>query len=409
MVRALTLAGCPVHELLDRQTARLARRLVRGFAEQIPLYRRLPQEELDGDITGITAHNLRLIARMFRDGHPPTGAELAPLRYSAARRAQEGVPLEALLAAYHLGARMVWEHLFAAATPDDFDDVLAANRLILVYTESVTAAVCTAYLEERESMLSHEQHAMHAAVSALLGGDRAALTGVRLAPRYLVLALALGRHPDEDSSGGSIAGRRKLHRVRSAVQRHAAEPVLSVLDTTGGLVFLPLTGEAGPARDGRDPERCAMDELVAAAGRAAGVPVTAAAEFALAADVPAAAKLAEEVLEVVRLFELPPGVYRLADVLLEYQLTRSSEATAVLAGLLDPLLDNPDLLRTLTAYLDTGLDRRRTAELLHVHPNTVDYRLRRAASLTGLDPMDSAHLQRIGAALAARRRLGRPS
>ncbi|MEU1724186.1 PucR family transcriptional regulator [Actinomadura sp. ATCC 39365] len=397
MVPALTLAGCVAHELLERQTAKLARQLVRGFAEEIPLYRRLPKEELDGEITVITEHNLRLIARMFRDRRPPTRAELAPLRSSAARRAQEGVPLEALLAAYHLGARKVWEHLFAAATPADFEDVLAANRLILLYTESVTAAVCTAYLEEREGMLSHEQHALHAAVSALLGGDRAALAGVRLAPRYLVLALSVGRHPDEESDepGGSIAGRRKLHRIRTALQRGAAEPVLSVLDTTGGLVFVPITGE--------DPDWYEVGETAAAMAKAAGVPVWAAAEIAPPTGVPEAVKLAEEVLEVVRVFEQPPGAYRLADVLLEYQLTRPSQATAVLAGLLDPLLDNPDLLRTLTVYLDTGLDRRRTAELLHVHPNTVDYRLRRAVSLTGLDPVDPAHLQRIGAALAARR------
>ncbi|MFI7423455.1 PucR family transcriptional regulator [Nonomuraea sp. NPDC049684] len=397
MVPALTLAGCAAHELLERQTAKLARQLVRGFAEEIPLYRRLPKEELDGEITVITEHNLRLIARMFRDRRPPTRAELAPLRSSAARRAQEGVPLEALLAAYHLGARKVWEHLFAAATPADFEDVLTANRLILLYTESVTAAVCTAYLEEREGMLSHEQHALHAAVSALLGGDRAALAGVRLAPRYLVLALSVGRHPDEESDepGGSIAGRRKLHRIRTALQRGAAEPVLSVLDTTGGLVFVPVTGE--------DPDWYEVGETAAAMAKAAGVPVWAAAEIAAPAGVPEAVKLAEEVLEVVRIFEQPPGAYRLADVLLEYQLTRPSQATAVLAGLLDPLLDNPDLLRTLTVYLDTGLDRRRTAELLHVHPNTVDYRLRRAVSLTGLDPVDPAHLQRIGAALAARR------
>jgi hypothetical protein len=393
---ALTLAGCPVHELLERQSAKLARLLVRGFAEQIPVYRRLPQEELDGDITVITEHNLRLIARVFRDRRPPARADLAPLRVSAVRRAQEGVPLEALLAAYHLGARMVCERLFAQARPDDLGDVLEANRIILRYMESVTAAVCTAYLEERESVLSQEQHAMHATVAALLGGDRAALAGIRLAPRYLVLAIAVGRHPDEDGPGGAVAGRRKLHRIRSALQRHVTEPVLPALDTSGGLVLLPLQ-EAG------DP---AVEELAEAAGRAAGVPVWLAAEPAPPDDVPAAARLAEEVLEVARVFEQPPGAYRLADVLLEYQLTRSSQATALLAGLLDPLLDNPDLLRTLTAYLDTGLDRRRTAELLHVHPNTVDYRLRRAATLTGLDPMDPAHLQRIGAALAARRLTG---
>ncbi|MEV4083235.1 hypothetical protein AB0J43_23500, partial [Nonomuraea fuscirosea] len=244
---ALTLAGCPVHELLERQSAKLARLLVRGFAEQIPVYRRLPQEELDGDITVITEHNLRLIARVFRDRRPPARADLAPLRVSAVRRAQEGVPLEALLAAYHLGARMVCERLFAQARPDDLGDVLEANRIILRYMESVTAAVCTAYLEERESVLSQEQHAMHATVAALLGGDRAALAGIRLAPRYLVLAIAVERHPDEDGPGGAVAGRRKLHRIRSALQRHVTEPVLPALDTSGGLVLLPLQEAGDPA------------------------------------------------------------------------------------------------------------------------------------------------------------------
>lgn len=40
--------------------------------------------------------------------------------------------------------------------------------------------------------------------------------------------------------------------------------------------------------------------------------------------------------------------------------------------------------------------------MLHLHPNTVDYRLRRIAVRTGLDPTRPADLPRITAALAAR-------
>ena len=43
-----------------------------------------------------------------------------------------------------------------------------------------------------------------------------------------------------------------------------------------------------------------------------------------------------------------------------------------------------DLLETLEIFLDCQLDRRTAAERLHVHPNTLDYRLRRAEELTGL-------------------------
>ena len=92
----------------------------------------------------------------------------------------------------------------------------------------------------------------------------------------------------------------------------------------------------------------------------------------------------------------------LRDVLLEYQLTRPSDAQSELSSLLDPLDRNPDLPHTLAVYLGHDLDRRSTAAALHVHPNTLDYRLRRIVELTGLDPSTSRGLQLLGAALAAR-------
>ncbi|MFI6532169.1 PucR family transcriptional regulator [Nonomuraea sp. NPDC050547] len=394
MSEPLRVAGRVVHVLLDKQKVRLARELVSGFVAEIPFYRELPAEELSDDIFRITEENLRLVSRLFRERRLPRPEELEPSCASAARRAQEGVPLEAILAAYHLGAGRIWDLVTTDARPEEVSDALAAGRIMLGYTEAVTTAVCAAYQQERESMVSQDQHARHAAITALLSGETQAGAGIRLAARYLVLAVTLGAHPDERF--GAVAGRRKLHRVRDAVQKHAAEPVLSLLEPAGGLILVP------------DLDWCAAAALVAAMAQAAGVEVRAAAEVAAPEGVAAAARLAQEVLDVVHLFHHPAGLYRLADVLLEYQLTRPSEAMSGLATLLDPLTDNPDLLQTLTVYLETGLDRRRTAERLHVHPNTVDYRLRRAVTLTGLDPVDPAQLQSIGAALAARRVTNRP-
>ncbi|MFF2408551.1 PucR family transcriptional regulator [Streptomyces sp. NPDC058092] len=82
----------------------------------------------------------------------------------------------------------------------------------------------------------------------------------------------------------------------------------------------------------------------------------------------------------------PPGLYRLADVLLEYQLSRPSEALRGLARLLKPLNSKPELPHTLETHLELGLDRRSTAAALHIHPNTVDCRIRRIDRLTGLSP-----------------------
>jgi DNA-binding PucR family transcriptional regulator len=41
---------------------------------------------------------------------------------------------------------------------------------------------------------------------------------------------------------------------------------------------------------------------------------------------------------------------------------------------------------TLRAYVDSGFNLTKSAEILHVHPNTVVYRLRRVKELTGRDP-----------------------
>jgi hypothetical protein len=60
-----------------------------------------------------------------------------------------------------------------------------------------------------------------------------------------------------------------------------------------------------------------------------------------------------------------------------------------------------DLLATLRCYLDNARNRRQTAADLHVHANTVDYRLRQVGLLTGLDPIRDDQLPRLVAALVA--------
>ncbi|MFG1910909.1 PucR family transcriptional regulator [Kribbella sp. NPDC048928] len=106
-------------------------------------------------------------------------------------------------------------------------------------------------------------------------------------------------------------------------------------------------------------------------------------------------------LDVVRTHQLPPGVYELDDLLLEYQLSRPGPAHDRLASMLAPLAERDDLLATLRRYLANARNRRQTAAELHVHANTVDYRLRQVGRLTGLDPVRDDQLPRVVAALAA--------
>ena len=81
----------------------------------------------------------------------------------------------------------------------------------------------------------------------------------------------------------------------------------------------------------------------------------------------------------------------LADELLpERILTGEFEARTLLAArVYDALLGaDPALIDTLSAYLENAASLEAAARLLFVHPNTVRYRLRRIAEITGLSPSD---------------------
>ncbi len=55
-------------------------------------------------------------------------------------------------------------------------------------------------------------------------------------------------------------------------------------------------------------------------------------------------------------------------------------------------LNGAELLKTLEAMLDCGGKRKDAAEYLHVHPNTVDYRLRKIEKVTGF-PLDDPSMR----------------
>jgi len=56
-----------------------------------------------------------------------------------------------------------------------------------------------------------------------------------------------------------------------------------------------------------------------------------------------------------------------------------------------PLAETKGLLETVSTYFDNGSSIEATARALFVHPNTVRYRLKAAADLTGLTPSQPRH------------------
>jgi DNA-binding PucR family transcriptional regulator len=61
------------------------------------------------------------------------------------------------------------------------------------------------------------------------------------------------------------------------------------------------------------------------------------------------------------------------------------------------------LLETLSAHVEHGRSLEAAARVLYVHPNTVRYRLRKVADVTGWDPLDARESFVLAVALAVGR------
>ncbi|WP_306323894.1 MULTISPECIES: CdaR family transcriptional regulator [unclassified Streptomyces] len=400
----LTFDGVLVHQRLNDSLPQLTGRVLDRLVDQVPVYDTMPREQLRGEIQRVVQQCIVSFATMLRTGRLPDEGRFLALRQSAAKRAEEGVPVEAVLRAYHVGAQECLRQMLGHATADDLDHVRTATELVLEFLERMTVTVVAGYSAERQAVLGEEQSARQDLLRALAEGadvrGAAARWGLDVAPCYLVLDLAVGAHPDEALDGVSpvIAGKRKLRRLRIELDRHVDGAVLSALSGDGGLALVPCKAAPDLVTD-RDWRHLA--DTVSHMCRVAGVDIMAGAACAAPADIPAAVTLAREVRRVARAAERPPGLYRLPDVLLEYQLMRPGPARDELALLVRPLTDRPELLGTVRTYLRCGLSRRRTAQELCVHPNTVDYRLRRAAAITGLDVTAGPDALRVRAAISA--------
>ncbi|RDI46441.1 PucR family transcriptional regulator [Nocardia mexicana] len=331
----------------------------------------------------ITRHCLSLAMELLDPDAAPSGSELAAVRSAAALWARQGVPIERIIQTVHEGFR-------------GLPHAVTGGRLLQLL-ESINTAVASAYLDEQKLAGEHRASA-HAVVSALLSGHGVtALTrqpGIRIAESYQVVALRIPSHPEEfgPRAEAQRAERRKLRRVRAALAEAFESPSLALLGAESGTVLIPddLPDSAGMS-----------DTVLADMNAAAGVDLTATLVASGTDRIPAAAEEAHELLDLVRSIGRPPGLYRLADLAIEYQLTRPSPARDQLTAVIAPLGDFPELLDTLRAYIACGLNRKAAGRRMHVHPNTIDYRLRRIATVTGLDLTTAEGILRARIALLA--------
>ncbi|WP_280484306.1 PucR family transcriptional regulator [Nocardia cyriacigeorgica] len=379
-----------------RDVRRLSRRLVDHLAGSVPPFTTLTAEVMAGDVAALVRVCVEWsIQRMSGDDQPvPTER----INAAAAKWAKDGVPIDTVLHAVHAGFKAGLDLLFARTEPNGSGNIVDGTTAALELLNLITSTVSKAYVREHRAGVAEHHTAVHTLTSALLGGHAtskmARECGIQIAAEYFVLAVSLPAHPDESHPrlDPHVVARRKLRRVQAALADQFGDTALSLLSVDGGTLLVP-------ARASAESE---LDEMVRKLSEAALVPIRATVLTAAADEVASAADRAHDLLDTVHQLGRGPGLYRFAELALHYQLTRPGIGRDILHARLAPLDDHPELMETLRVFFAMDLNRQRTARILHVHPNTVDYRLRRIGQLTGLDLSPTEGLWYLRSALIAR-------
>jgi hypothetical protein len=369
-----------------RQVADLVARIGRSQAaremhaemrKQIASYERLSREVAEAEVLEACGRNLRLWFQWLGSGGSPPPEGVDELRASVRARAEEGVPLEDLLHAYRIGGRLGWQILRRNATPAEQDVLLDAAELLMLFLDTLSELVVETYLGEHEPLVSEEERHTRALVERIVDGGP--LTSAEMAhAARLAVPVREGYVPFAVAIPGASPRR---HAALAARLRAGGRLAVTEGDRVFGLAEQPLD----PADVEEGP----------------GVPIA-------MTDVTPRAALADARAELRLLVDHArraglTGVVTPESHALELLLARSPRVGETLrARVLGPLTrggDGADLVRTLRTLVRGGFDRARTSRTLHVHRNTLGYRIGRIEQLTGLDLASPRDVARVYLAL----------
>ncbi|MFE3409929.1 PucR family transcriptional regulator [Streptomyces mirabilis] len=357
---------------------RVVAAIVSAVHEQVPVYAALDDSRLP-EVRAIAAWGLERLLHLWVTDGALEPSDLRRLRGIAAARAADGRPVQAVLRAYRVAATVLTDEIAARAPRLAAADAFALTRMLLTALDTLSEEMTTAYAATDEDLAADRDRALrlllddliagrHASVGAL--SDRSARLGVQLPDPYcLLVAEPVGaERPDMalDAATGLL----------EALAVPGGE-VVSSATVRGSRAVLLLPGaaaaRAGAVLDARSWRGCAitgesLDRVAVAHRLAADALDTAPAHAHRPGRV-----LTDADAHVLALLGGHPAA------------APDQVARLVLGPLSDP--GQRHLMEALTAYIDAG-SASAAAGVLHLHAQSLRYRLRRIHALTSRDPRD---------------------
>lgn len=319
-----------------------------------------------------------------RDERPAVSADVFS---TAPRELVRAVSLHQALQLLRVVVDVVEEHVPELADGDQRADLREA---VLRYSREVAFSAAEVYARAAEARGAWDARLEALVVDALVRGEADDDLATRVAalgwPHDVPVAVLVGTRP----SGAADAVVADLRRAARAV----ADDALVGLRGERALVVLGAVGEDGPLR--------AAEAL---APRLGAGPVVVGPVVAGLAAAGRSARTALVALTAARAWPEAPRPVAADELLPERVLAGDAGARRALADRVHAPLAAaaPALVETLRAYLASGRSLEGTARALFVHPNTVRYRLRRVAQVTGWDPLvpREAFVLQVGLAVGA--------
>ncbi|QBX57240.1 PucR family transcriptional regulator [Nocardioides seonyuensis] len=392
-------------DVLRAETDSLALRLVGESVERIPEYAALSSDGYDE--TFVT--NVRKHLEVFHDllvGGVLDEALTSFAYRSAAARARQGLPLAAILQSYQVVTRGIWHWLTTHdELRDDPEVVRLSWPLWLDYTDRATRASADAFTVVARERNQADVDARRTFIDMLLSGRVVGLEWMRWLSSFgydrveAGFCLVVVQWWDE---GGYRVMDAVGRTARSVAERLRAATGVAPIDAVRDREVVLLV-----SADGIAPERIREEvERSLSARPVPGLEVSGA--ISRPATRPEA--LVDAYSHVRRAVAVTRGTGKVALVdqigLFDHAVAalrsdvRSVTSPRVAGFVVDSVRDPRDsMLGTLRAWVESNMNVGACAAALHVHRNTVYYRLRQVEETTGLDPQSVSGLTDLMVAL----------
>jgi carbohydrate diacid regulator len=342
-------------------------------------------------------------------GQSPSDEDMEIFRNLGRRRVHQGVDLASLLRAYRVGSKELWNaYLELASKHQEVQNELlfTVSPYLLDHFDEMAQSIAIAYMEEQHGQSRWKDALRYELCNLIFSppGDidefNRVSEAVGIDPTIARVALAFDTNAIDTMPSRMEA---ELDRVQLVVTRMAkisGSDLVRVM-YRGRLIFwMPcIRGDSLLASDRRMGELAARLVETVPEFKQVGVGMMGLGPSGWSGSVDEAVKA----LEVGERDESGNRVYRYSDIALNEGARRSDNVLRYLESLIERLSHEPDLLRTLECYLDQFQKRKQTADILGIHPNTLNYRLERIQEVTGGSIQDPAWLAKLHVAIRLRK------